>query len=591
MAVPNFFGSASPKLRLSFSIGDTLLAGLLALTTLLVFLPATRCDFINYDDDLYVSENAHVQAGLTWSGVQWAAVTPVADNWHPLTVLSHMLVCQCFGLMPWAHHLANVLLHALNAALAFVWLRQATGSRWRSLLVAALFALHPLRAQSVAWVSERKDVLSVMFGLLTLIAYTRYAGQFKIQNSKFKISYALALIFFALGLMSKPMLVTLPFVLLLLDYWPLQRISNFEFRISNFKWLLLEKIPFLFLSVLDVVVTYRVQQQGGSLGAEATLPIDLRFENALVSYCRQMGKFFWPENLAIFYPYPGYWPLTLVILSAAALLVITGFCFQQRQQRPYLLTGWLWFCGMLVPVIGFLQTGLQAMADRHTYLPSLGLLLLVVWGTYDLAQRRRFGQVVFSVAGLAAVIGCIFVTRQQLGYWKNSETVFRRAIAVTKNNYIAHGNLGEALASTGKTGEAIAEFREAIRLEPGYTDGHYNLGIALGSNGQLDEAIEQFKKTIQLKPGHADAHYNLGVALAAKGDLDGAIREYGEVVRLRPDFAKAENNWGIALAQKNQLNEAICHFQQAVRLQPDFAEARENLSRALALKSGQPLPR
>lgn len=600
--MPNSFGSVSLETRPSSGFKDKLLAGLLALVTLLVFLPATRCDFINYDDNLYVSENPQVQAGLTWFGVQWAAVTPVADNWHPLTVLSHMFVCQCFGLKPWGHHLVNVLLHALNAALAFVWLRQATGSRWRSLLVAALFALHPLRVQSVAWVSERKDVLSVCFGLLTLIAYTRYArsvasGRWQVTNCASaavspvtrhpSLFYALALVFFALGLMSKPMLVTLPFVLLLVDWWPLARIRNSEFGIWNLKWLLAEKIPFLFLSVLDVVVTYRVQQHGGSLGAETILPTGMRFENALVSYFRQLGKVFWPENLAIFYPYPGYWPLTPVILSAAALLVITGFCFQQRQQRSYLLMGWLWFCGMLVPVIGFLQTGMQAMADRHTYLPSLGLLLLVVWGAYDLTRNRRFGPVVFSAMSLAAVIGYILITRQQLGFWQDSETVFRRAIAVTQNNYIAHGNLGEALASAGKTDEAIAEFREAVRLEPGYTDGHYNLGVALGSNGQLDEAIEQFKKTILLKPGHADAHYNLGVALAAKSDLDRAIREYGEAVRLRPDFAKAENNWGIALAQKNQLNEAIAHFQQAVRLQPDFAGARENLSHALALKSDQ----
>jgi Flp pilus assembly protein TadD len=561
-------------------IPDWLLGLLLALLTVAVFWPATGDDFINYDDNLYVTENIHVQSGLTWENIKWAFTNPVADNWHPLTVLSHMLVCQFFGLKPWAHHLTNVLIHAANAWLLFALLRRMTGATWRSLLVATLFAVHPLRIQSVVWVSERKDVLSVFFGLLTLIFYVRHVEQFKIQNSKFKIYYGLALLFFVCGLMSKPMVITLPFVMLLLDYWPLKRILNGESPITNFGKLLLEKIPFLLLAALVAIVTFYVQKHGGSLGVGGIFPFDVRCENALISYCRQLGKLFWPTNLAIIYPHPGHWPLTEVLLAGCLLACVTTIFIWKRRQYPFLIVGWLWFCGTLLPVIGLVQTGLQAMADRHTYLPSVGIFLLVVWGVHEFIGRWRHRLVTLSLLGSAAVVFYAADTRNQLGYWQDSEKVFRHALAVTDDNYIAHGNLGETLAAKGQTLEAIHEFQEAVRLCPAYPEAHNNLGIAFGGLGRIPEAIREFRTAIEIKTNYEEAQYNLGVALGKMGEFDEAIIHYQAAIRLEPMNAEAQNNLGIAFASKGQLDEAVRHFQAAIRIKPDFLDAQKNLARA-----------
>jgi Flp pilus assembly protein TadD len=612
------------------------IALLLALVTVALFWPATGYDFINYDDNLYVSENARVQNGLTLENVKWAFLNPVADNWHPLTVLSHMLVCQMFGLQSWAHHLANVLLHALNTALVFLWLRQATGTTWRSWIVAVLFAFHPLRIQSVVWVSERKDVLSVFFGLLTLLAYTRYAQNVasrksQVASRKWQVAsdspaavlpitcrpslfYGLALVCYALSLMSKPMLVTLPFVLLLVDYWPLNRIRNPQSTAAltnsslsaggegqgevgqflplatrhsslvTFFRLVLEKVPFLAIAVLDSVVTFVVQKRGGSLGVGGIFPFDQRCANALVSYCRQLGKLIWPSDLAILYPHPGHWPLANVLLAAGFLFSLTAYFVMMRRCHPFLLMGWLWFCGMLVPVIGLVQTGPQAMADRHTYLPSLGIFILVVWGAGEMTRHWRYRTLTLSLLGSGAVIACIAVTQQEIGYWQDSETVFWRALNVTENNYIAHGNLGEALATKGQIDAAILQFREAIQIEPNYPDAQNNLGIALGQTGNIDEAIQHFQEAIRYRPNFAEAHYDLGVALNMKGHTDEAILQFQEAIRLKPDDASAHNNLGIALASKGQLDGAIQQFQSALRLKPDDADAQKNLSRALELK-------
>jgi Flp pilus assembly protein TadD len=586
-------------LRVCPRIPVWLLATLLALVTVALYWPATGYDFINYDDNLYVTENVHVQNGLSLANIKWAFLNPVADNWHPLTVLSHMLVCQKFGVNPWAHHLVNVLLHALNAVLVFLWLRLATGATWRSLLVAALFAIHPLRIQSVVWVSERKDVLSGFFALLTLIAYTCHAqkvgrGRRQVAGDESaatspvtchpSVFYALALLFFAFGLMSKPMLVTLPFVLLLVDYWPLNRMRNAECGMRNFKMLLLEKIPFLALAVLDCFITFVVQKRGGSLGVGGILPFDQRCANALVSYCRQMGKLFWPSDLAILYPLPGHWPLLTVLMAGGLLLGITVFFILKRRHHPFLLVGWLWFCGMLVPVVGIVQTGMQAMADRHTYLPSVGVFILVVWGAAEMTRPWRYRVLALSVVGSAAIISCIAVTQKQIGYWQDSETVFRHALAVTENNYIAHGNLGEALATKGQIDGAIRQFQEAIQIEPDYPDAQNNLGIALGGTGRLDEAIDHFQEAIRYRPNYVEAHHNLGVALGMKGRLDEAIIQYQIVVGFKPDDAEAYNHLGIALASQGRLDEAIQQFRMAIHLRPDDADAQKNLARALELK-------
>jgi tetratricopeptide (TPR) repeat protein len=572
-----------------------LLALLLALVMITVYWPATRCDFVNYDDDLYVTSNVHVQNGLTLENVKWAFSNPVAANWHPLTVMSHMLDCQLFGLNPWGHHLVNVLFHALNAALVFVLLRQLTNATWRSLLVAALFGLHPLRVESVAWVTERKDVLSGFFGLLSLIFYTRYAQTKQTLNAQpSTLNYFLALFFFALGLLSKPMLVTLPFVMLLLDYWPLARIPNSELRTPNSQFvpslvtrhasLLLEKLPFFALAAAASCVTFVVQKSGGSVMAVEYLPLSARVGNALVSYCRYLGKLFWPTDLAVFYPHPGHWPQAQVLLAGLLLVAISVLFFVKRRQYPFLLMGWLWFCGMLVPMIGLVQTGGQAMADRHTYIPSLGVLVLVVWGLYELTRRWQYHVVALSVASLTAIFLCVGLTRQQLGYWQDSESIFRHALAVTQNNYLAHNNLGTTLGEKGQMDEAIRQFQEAIRLKPDYALAHNNLGVALDREGQIGEAIRQYQEAIRLKPDYAEAHYNLGIAFRKKGQNDEAIRQYQEAIRLKTDYAEAHNNLGIALATKGRLDEAIENYRQATQINPNYFEALNNLGTILAAR-------
>ncbi len=419
-----------------------LMAVLLALATVVLYWPATRCDFVNYDDSAYVTKNLHVQGGLTWEGIKWALSNSVVANWHPLTVLSHMLDCQLYGLNPWGHHLTSVLLHAVNTALVFLLFRRLmslrpgentglrlhTGALWRSVMVAALFGWHPVHVESVAWVSERKDVLSTFFGLLALIYYVRYAQNRATLNPQpSTLNYLLALVFFALGLMSKAMLVTWPLVMLLLDWWPLERfkVRGSGFKVRSLVW---EKIPFFGLAVAASVVTFVVQKRGGAVMSFESLPLSARGGNALMSYCRYLGKMFWPVDLAVFYPYPGYLPVAEVLLAGVLLLSITVLCIMVRRRSPFMLTGWLWYVGTLVPVIQLVQTGSHAMADRYTYIPSIGVLVMVVWGVYELGRRWRHRVMIWSVAGGAAIILCLGMTRQQLGYWKDSETLFRHAL-------------------------------------------------------------------------------------------------------------------------------------------------------------------
>ncbi len=396
------------------------------------------------------------------------------------------------------------------------------------------------------------------------------------------IDYGLALIFFALGLMSKPMLVTWPFVLLLLDYWPLGRfeLSTRNPQLSTLWRLVREKIPFFILAGLSSVVTYVVQQQGGAVVSGENLPLAARVGNALISYCRYLGKLCWPTDLAVFYPpYTGYWPLGEVLLAAALLAGLSVFFLGQRRY-PFLLMGWLWFIGTLVPVIGLVQVGEQAMADRYSYLPSLGVLILAVWGAYELTRGWRYQVMALSVAGGAAIILCMALTRQQLEYWQDSETLFRHALAVTQNNLLAHLNLGFALEEKGQTDEAIRQFQETIRLKPDSATAHFNLGVILGKEGQTDEAIGQYQEAVRLNPGFADAHNNLGNVLFKQGQLAAALGQFQEAVRLNPGFADAHNNLGNVLFKQGQLSAAIGQYQEAVRLNPGFAEAHNNLGQA-----------
>jgi tetratricopeptide (TPR) repeat protein len=587
-----------------------LMAVLLGLVTVALYWPATRHDFVSFDDPVYIRDNLHVQAGLTMESIKWAFFHPEVrfGYWHPLTLLSHMLDCQMYGLKPWGHHLTSVLLHAINTMLVFLLLRRLTGATWRSVAVAALFGWHPLRVESVAWISERKDVLSAFFGLLSLLFYAGYArsgsgnGGWKVEDRKSRPSasqltsaiihspssrwqnYALSLFFFALGLMSKPMLVTWPFVMLLLDYWPLKRVSGFGFRISGWWRLLGEKIPFFALVAAVNIVTFVISKQAGVLAPGENYSLADRGGNALISYCRYLGKLCWPTKLAVFYPHPGNWPVEQVAAAAVFLLVITVFSFAQRRRYPFVLTGWLWYAGMLVPVSGLVQVGDFAMADRFTYLPSLGVLIVLTWWVCELSRGWRYRAQGLSVAGAAAIVLCMALTRQQLGHWQDGETLSRYALKVTENNYTAHIILGNALIEKGRTDEAIREFQEALRLKPDYTVAHYNLGIALARGGQIDEAVSQYQEAIRLSPDYAEAHNNLGVALASRGQVDEAVNQYQEAIRLEPDYAEAYNNLGGALNDKGQVDGAIRQFQEAIHLKPDFASAHYNLGFVLASK-------
>jgi Flp pilus assembly protein TadD len=557
-----------------------LLAVLLALLTMAVYWPATRHDFVDYDDNVYVTDNVHVQAGLSFENLKWVFVNPVSSNWHPLTMLSHMLDCQMFGLKPWGHHLTSVLLHTINTLLVFLLLRGLTGAVWRSIGVAALFGLHPVHVESVAWVAERKDVLSTCFGLIALLFYSRYARKRSLPNPQpSTLDYALSLFFLALGLMSKPMLVTWPFVMLLLDYWPLAR-----FKPGGVWHLVMEKIPFFALTVVASVVTFMVQKHGGALVAGENLPLGERSGNALISFCRYLGKLFWPTDLAVFYPQPAHWPVDEVLLTGGLLIGLSALFFLQRRRYPFLLMGWLWFVGTLVPVIGLVQVGQQAMADRYLYIPSLGVFILVVWGVFELTRGWRYQAVGLSVTGSAAIVLCTALTRQQLGYWQDGETLFEHALEVTENNYLAHTNLGFALGSKGRIDEAISQFQTALREKPDYFEAHNDLGYALYAKGRTDEAISEFKETINLNPDYADAHINLGVALLNQEQTNEAISQYHEAIRLKPDDALAYIDLGLALYKEGRIDEAISQYQEALRLNPDDARAHINLAHALEIK-------
>lgn len=593
MRLPAFKSNPKPTV-----ISDTarrhfptwLLAVLLALFTIAIYWPATGGGFV-YDDAEYVVNNPHVTSGVTLENVQWAFESGYAANWHPLTWLSHMVDCQLFGLKPFGHHLTSILLHALSTVLVFLFLHGLTGSLWRSLMVAALFGWHPLHVESVAWIAERKDVLSAFFGLLMLIFYTRYAREDDAINQKpetknwsfdFQLppDYWLSLFFFALGLMSKPMLVTWPFVLLLLDYWPLARLN------SGHVWRLVkEKTPFFALAAATSVVTFLAQRQGEAVVTIASMPVGIRMGNALISYCSYLGKLLWPANLAAFYPLPKQLLIWNVVLAGSLLIGISTLLLMRRR-HPFLLMGWLWFCGTLVPVIGLVQVGSQAMADRYTYLPSLGIFILTVWGAYELICRCRLQMVVLSVSAAMVLIPCIMVTRKQIGYWHDSETLFRHALAVTEENSIAHFNLGVANNDQGQVDEAIGQFQAVIQINPEDVEARASLGNVLDKKGQTDAAISQYQEALRLRPGYALAHNNLGLIFVKKGLTAQAVSQYEEAINLKPDLAEAHINLGFILCEQGQIAESISQFQTAIHFKPDFAEAHFDLGVALG-KSGR----
>ena len=550
----------------------------LTLASLAAFLGARQCGFVNYDDPVYITSNPHIQRGLTLPAVLWAFGAGAASNWHPLTWLSHLLDVDLYGLNPAGHHLTSVLLHALNGVLLFLILQKMTGAPWRAAVVAALFALHPLRVESVAWVSERKDVLSTLFGLLTLWAYLRYAENLKSQISNFKSFYALALVFFALGLMAKPMLVTLPFVLLLLDYWPLERLQR------SLAGLLREKIPFFVLAAASSVVTFVVQRHGGAVSSLTGVPLGARVGNAFISYARYLGKIFWPARLSPLYPHPGYWPAWKIAAAVIVLVAMTAWVIRLGRSQPYLPVGWFWFVGMLAPTIGLVQVGIQSMADRYSYLPSVGILIMVVWGAHQWLEARPGGPYVLATAAALAVGACLMLTVRQVEYWRTSETLFLHAVEVTDNNYLAYNNLGYDLSNRGETERAMLYFRRSLEINSNYDEAHNNLGFALAALGRYKEATNEYIRALSLNPDLTEAHNNLGIALGDLGFADAGIHEFQVALQENPNHAGAHNNYGVALAMKGKLDDAIEQFRLAVAAEPNHVGAHSDLGNALALK-------
>ena len=548
-------------LRGSNRTRDSILASFVLIGIVwLVFAQTLGHDFVNYDDRVYVYANPVVTDGISWKGIVWAFTHPHARNWHPLTTLSHMLDCQLFDLRAGGHHFTNVVLHTISVLLLFFLLRDITGLFWRSLFVASVFAIHPLRVESVAWIAERKDVLSAVFFMLTLGAYVRYTLQPAVSR------YLTMSILFALGLMCKPMLVTVPFVLLLLDYWPLNRSQKSEVRVQK---LIVEKIPLLLLSIASCVAT--VWAQSEQIGAMEQFSLASRIGNALVSCVIYLQQLFCPSHLAVFYPYHAI-DLWQVALAALFLLGITALAFLWRRTRPYFLVGWLWYLGMLLPVIGIFQIGLQAHADRYTYLPHIGLCIAATWTVAEMSILRAHRKILFALSGIV-VLALTANAWHQTSYWKNSETLWKQTLAVTSDNDVAHNNLGLFYEQQRNLDEAISQYEAALQIQSAIQEARYNLskavtqtnlGNALTGKGQLNAAVRHYSRAVELRPDYADGHFNLGHVLLRQGRLDDAIAEYENTLSIQPDDAEAHTSLANALLQKGSLRAAIDHYEKAI---------------------------
>jgi tetratricopeptide (TPR) repeat protein len=574
------------QLVLRFAICAALIA-----ITWAVFGQTVGHGFVNFDDPVYVSENDHVRAGLNWQGVAWAFTHIHSHNWHPLTTMSHMLDCQLFGLKPGAHHFVNVLLHSATAVLLFLLLDQMspssprdesvrladrTGTIWSSAFVAAIFAIHPLHVESVAWISERKDVLSGLFFVLTLLAYLYYTRKPNISR------YVAILILFACGLMAKPMLVTLPVILLLLDYWPLERFSR-----SNAARLLIEKIPLGILSIASAAATLVVQNEGGGLVRLEVLPFTWRITNALAAYLVYIWQMIWPANLAVAYHHPGKLPVWQVAGAAALLIAITLGVFALRKRNPYLIVGWGWYLIMLLPVIGLVQVGGQAHADRYTYLPQIGLYIAVTWEIVDLARFRRYPAAILGAA--AAIIMSALAVRaaDQVSYWHDSERLWRHALAVTTENDVAHLGLGQLLLDQKRLDDAITELQIVVARHPNDVDARLKLANALSEKkGRMNDAIAQYEAAAKVDGPNPDVETTLANLLLEQGRLEEAIRYYRDVVRLQPSSALAHYNLAVGLHRDRRLSEAIVHYKAALQIDPHYPDADNFLGQAL-LENGQ----
>jgi tetratricopeptide (TPR) repeat protein len=570
---------------------------LLVLAVFVVFGQTIRYEFVNFDDDLYVYQNPVVLNGLTLQGVGYIFTHQMCDFYHPLTMLSLMLDYQIYGLNAGGYHLTNVLLHAATTVLLFLVLRRMMDNRtgknvctvatpvsalWPSAFVAAVFAIHPLRAESVAWVTERKDVLSGLFFVLTLGAYVRYT---RVPFSL--VRYMTVILLFALGLLSKPSLVTLPCLLLILDYWPLARTQSTAARPLWMVWrpLIVEKIPLFGLSALLCVATLLTQEHYMASVAESSLPTRLGY--AAVSYVVYLKQMFYPAGLIVLYHFPEKGlPLSEIVAALTLLAGITAGTLALRRRHPYLLVGWLWYLGMLVPMIGLVHVGAAARADRFTYLAQIGAYVMMVWAAEDLAASWQYSRRILSAGALSAIVVLMACAWQQTTHWRNSDTLWTHTLTFASNNPLAEINFGDALLDEGKVDEAIPHLQQALQLNPNYAEARNNLGNALFQKGEVDDAITQIQQALELKPNFAEAHFNFGNALLQKGEVNEAITHFQYALQIKPDYADARNNLGNALLQTGGVDGAIAQFQQALQIKPNYAEAHYNLGNAL-LKMGR----
>jgi len=581
------------RLNLIRNVSLTFLIFILPLT---VYWQVKNFDFINYDDPTYVYKNAKIQQGLTVSNIKWSFTAIVSGNWHPITVLSHMADCQLYGLNPGNHHLTNVFLHLANTFLLFFILWKMTGREYESAFVAALFALHPLHVESVAWISERKDVLSTFFLLLTIWSYIKY-----IEEKTF-YRYLIICLFFIMGLMAKPMLVTLPFVLLLLDLWPLERIDfrsseksltlkrgtktnspfilNFYFLFRDNFLLVYEKIPLFALTISSCVITFLSQQSAGAIKSFNHFPFQVRFFNAVVSYTKYITKMIWPSNMAIFYPYTEMFSVWQITISFILLFLISIIAVRLLKGHPYFIVGWFWYLGTLIPVIGLIQVGGQALADRYTYIPFIGLSIIISWGGYELFKKWRLKNFGIGLALLSITIFTV-ITWNQIRYWRNNTLLYNHTIEVTDNNFIAHHNLGNSLVNQDKIPEAIYNYKKTIQIKPDLAEAHNNLGAALEKILNLKEAIKYYSMALNIQPDYAEAHNNIGNLFRKTGQIEQAIRHLSRALILKPNYAEAHNNIGNVLELNGKTKQAIEHYQKALKIKPDFAVVHNNLGATL----------
>jgi Tfp pilus assembly protein PilF len=568
--------AANPTYPVSFKT-VLLVAAFLVAIIFLTYYPVWHYGFLSYDDSPYVTDNAPVRRGLTAQGLQWAFTTGHASNWHPITWLSHMLDVQMFGMNAGRHHFVNLLFHIANTLLLFILLYRTTGIWPRSAMVAALFAVHPLHVESVAWVAERKDVLSILFWMLTMLAYVSYVRKPRLGR------YMAVIAVFALGLMSKPMLVTLPVVLLLFDVWPLGRL---RFATGQFPvWLRMvrEKIPLFALVAASSIVTVVVQSRGGALQSFETVPLHQRASNALVSYMAYLVQTLWPGNLAAFYPYRPL-PMLPVAASAVGLAVLSVVVIRLSRDRPFLFTGWFWYLITLVPVIGLIQVGGQARADRYTYVPLVGVFIIVSWGIPLVLKRWRYASRAVPIGAGILVCALAVVSWSQVRYWKSDLALWEHAVQVTDDNYFARTNLGFALIDAGDLAAGIEQYNEALRINPNSAETHNALGTALIKQGRVDAAMEQYTMALRIRPGFADAHSNLAIALARKGETEKAFSEFRKALEISPENPEIQYNFGFALANQGRLDEAMSYYRKALTINPDYADAHFQMGNAFTGK-------